>query len=271
MESFLPENEYKEFEGRRYLNPQLAVDEGNKFIDRLRSMQQDQNQQIATQTQNLGTNISTNLGGLTGANSYFTSRYQTPQTNSALANLRATAQASALNQALQNEQEMWKKRYQDAYRKYQKSAYDKANSGGGGGTSSSGENGEVDFQSTPETSFEIEGTVPGVAGGYTVANIVPDWDNPENSIVTGITGVPYGEDYKTNYTYNYAPKYKTVTGDLSLNPTYTKGLLNGELRFTLPSGSQVTINSWNEDLMKGTDGSYYVHNKDNNTYTYAGK
>ena len=68
---------------------------------------------------------------------YFTSRLQTPQTNSTVANLRATAQAAALNQALQNEQEIWKKRYQDAYRAYQKRMNDKANqpttTGGGGG------------------------------------------------------------------------------------------------------------------------------------------
>lgn len=129
MEQFLPENEYKEVEGRAYLNPQLSIDEGNAFIDNLRAAQAQQNQQIATDTRMLGTDIQSDLGGLVGANSYFTSRYQTPQTNSAVANLRAVAQANALNQALANEQEMWKKRYNDAYKNYQK----RANSGGGGG------------------------------------------------------------------------------------------------------------------------------------------
>lgn len=127
MEQYLPENEYREFEGRVYSNPQIYVDEGNKFIDNLRSTQGQQNQQIAQQTGNLGTNVPTNLGGLGGNNSYFTSRYQTPQTNSNIANLRASAQAKALNDVLANEQAIWKKRYQDAYKKYQKSAYDKSN------------------------------------------------------------------------------------------------------------------------------------------------
>lgn len=127
MESFLPTNEYKEFEGRVYQNPQLAIDEGNKFIDNLRENQLKQNQQITQQTQNLGTNVPTNLGGLTGAGSYFTSRYQVPQTNSAVADLRATAQKVGMQQALENESAMWKKRYNDAYRAYQKSAYDKEN------------------------------------------------------------------------------------------------------------------------------------------------
>lgn len=128
----LPENEYSEIESRYYLNPQVGIEESNKFIENLRSTQQQNTAQIAKDTAALGTEVSSNLGGLGAPESYFTSRYAVPQTNSALTNLRATAQASALNQALQNEQEMWKKRYQDAYRKYQKSAYDKANSGGGG-------------------------------------------------------------------------------------------------------------------------------------------
>ena len=127
MESLIPTNEYTEVDGRAYANPQVALDESNSFIDNLRATQGQQNQEITKQTQNLGTSVPTSLGGLTGAESYFTSRYQTPQTNTAVANLRATAQAAALNQALQNEQEIWKKKYNDAYRKYQKSAYDKAN------------------------------------------------------------------------------------------------------------------------------------------------
>ena len=130
--SLLPENEYKEVEGRSYLNPALGVTQTNDFINNLRENQKMQNAQITAQTQNLGANIPSNLGGLIGAGSYFTSRYQTPQTNANIANLRAVAQAAALNQALANEQERWKKRYQDAYRAQQKSAYNKANSGGSG-------------------------------------------------------------------------------------------------------------------------------------------
>lgn len=123
--AILDENEFTEVEGRGYLNPQVALDESNTFIDNLRSTQQANNQQIQTDTYNLGTEIPSNLGGLTGAESYFTSRYQTPQTASAVANLRATAQATALSQVLANEEAMWKKRYNDAYRRYQKSSYDK--------------------------------------------------------------------------------------------------------------------------------------------------
>lgn len=120
----LPENEVTEVEGRYYLNPQIGLDESTSFIDNLRATQAQQNQQIADQTRMLGTDVFSQLGGLTGGESYFTSRYQTPQTNAAVANLRATAQAAALNQALENEQAKWKKRYQDAYNAYQKRVYD---------------------------------------------------------------------------------------------------------------------------------------------------
>lgn len=132
--TILPSNEVKEFEERLYLNPNLQVEETTSFIDNLRNTQKANNQEIAQQTQALGTNVPSNLGGLTGAGSYFTSRYQTPQTNSTVANLRSVAQAAALNQALSNEQAMWKKRYNEAYRDYQKRAWNKSNTTGGGGS-----------------------------------------------------------------------------------------------------------------------------------------
>lgn len=151
MESYLPENEYKEFDGRAYLNPQVSVDETNAFINNLMASQDRQNQQISTDTQRLGTDVPSNLGGLVGGNGYFTSRYQTPQTSSAVANLRAVAQANALNQALANEQEMWKKRYNDAYRNYQKRQYNRSNGGGlsgDGGGGGDGTEGGVDESSS---------------------------------------------------------------------------------------------------------------------------
>lgn len=171
----LPENEYSEIESRYYLNPQVGLDESNKFIENLRSIQQQNNSQIAEDTAALGTEVSSNLGGLTGANSYFASRYQTPQTNVAVANLRAAAQAKALNDVLANEQAIWKNRYQQAYRNYQKRMNDKANqlstTGGGGNTKlnidvNSGDN------SSGETNENTTTTGPGyitsVQGGLNI-------------------------------------------------------------------------------------------------------
>lgn len=148
MDNIIPTNEYTEVEGRVYPNPQTGIDETNTFIDNLRATQGQQNQEITQQTQNLGTNIPTNLGGLTGAEGYFTSRYQTPQTNANVANLRATAQAKALNDVLANEQAIWKKKYQDAYRAYQKSAYNRANRSYARGGGNNGTGGGNDNSST---------------------------------------------------------------------------------------------------------------------------
>lgn len=142
--AILPENEFTTFEDRNYINPNVSLDEQNKFIDTLRDTQKANTQEINTQTYNLGTAVPSNIGGLTGANSYFTSRYQTPQTNSLAANLRATAQAKALNDVLANEQAKMQKRYNDAYHTSQIRG---SNGGGGGSGGSSGgddDKGEVE-------------------------------------------------------------------------------------------------------------------------------
>lgn len=181
MDNILPTNEYTEVEGRVYSNPQVVLDEANSFIDNLRSTQAQNNQEITQQTQNLGTDISTNLGGLTGADSYFTSRYQTPQTVSAVANLRATAQAAALNEVLANEEAKWKKRYNDAYRKYQKSAYDKANTPANTPATTTEDddiNGGVDENPTDDKSTVIYG------GGVTAG--------PGQQLVMGPDGIVQG-------------------------------------------------------------------------------
>lgn len=126
----LSDNEYVEFEDRKYLNPQVALGESDAFIDNLRSTQQANNQQIQTDTYNLGTEIPSDLGGLTGGEGYFAARYSTPQTASAVSSLRAAAQATALNQVLADEQAKWKNRYQQAYRNYQNRQYNNSRSGG---------------------------------------------------------------------------------------------------------------------------------------------
>ena len=173
----LDNNEFTEVEGRYYANPQVALDESNTFIDNLRSTQQANNQQIQTDTYNLGTAVPSNLGGLTGGEGYFTSRFQTPQTVSATANLRATAQAAALNQALANEQAMWKKRYQDAYNAYQRRAWNRGNpSGGGGGgdglelDTNEGQGGKTDLSQYKDGQYEKETLYP-------ASDYVYDWQD----------------------------------------------------------------------------------------------
>lgn len=114
---------------RRYVNPQVSLNEQNAFIDNLRNMQGQDTAQIRQDTYNLGTAVPSNLGGLAGGSGYFRSRYQTPQTNSMVSDLRAAAQAQALSTLLSNEIGKAKKRYNDAYRAAKK----RANNVGGGG------------------------------------------------------------------------------------------------------------------------------------------
>ena len=175
MDSILPSDQYTEVEDRLYVNPQTGLEESSTFIDKLREAQGAQNQEITKQIQALGTNIPSAQGGLTGPESYFTSRYQTPQNVSAVANLRATAQAQALNEVLANEEAMWKKRYQDAYRSYQKRQHDKANRPTTitPTTTPKTTTGGVNENPTDDSStFQYGGSVSGVPGYYSV--ISPD-------------------------------------------------------------------------------------------------
>lgn len=114
--------EFSEFEERVYLNPTTSREERLSFIDTLRETQARNTQQINTDTYNLGTHIPSNLGGLSGSEDAFIAKYQTPQTNQMVADLRTAAQQTALNQALSNLQNAYKKRYNDAMLNYQKRA-----------------------------------------------------------------------------------------------------------------------------------------------------
>lgn len=114
------EDEIYSFEDRTYLNPTTSRDEQLSFIDTLRETQAKNTAQIRTDTYNLGSPLPSNLGGLSGAEDTFIARYQTPQTEQTVADLRTAAQQSALNQALTNLQTAYKKRYNDAVLDYQK-------------------------------------------------------------------------------------------------------------------------------------------------------
>lgn len=109
-------------DNQRYINPQVSLDEQNAFIKNLREVQSADTAQIAQETHDLGTDVPSNLGGLTGSEGYFASRYQTPQTNALVADLRAAAQAQALNDAMSNELAKAKRRYSNAYKAAQKRA-----------------------------------------------------------------------------------------------------------------------------------------------------
>lgn len=154
---------------RRYINPQVSLDEQNAFIQNLRDTQGVRNAQIAQQTHNLGTDVPSNLGGLTGSEAYFNARYQTPQTNSIVADLKSAAQANALSTVLNNELEQAKKRYSDAYR-----AANNRNSGGGGGDDDGTTEGDIELQSVgngEEYELQYKGEeISGTNGTVSVVN-----------------------------------------------------------------------------------------------------
>lgn len=124
---------------RRYMKPEVYVDESNAFIENLRNTQGQRNEQIAQDTYNLGTAVPSNLGGLGGSSAYFNARYQTPYTNAVVADLRATAQAQALNEAMNNTLAQAKEKYNKAYKSYQRRvAAAKAARGNTGGGNTGG-------------------------------------------------------------------------------------------------------------------------------------
>lgn len=103
-----------EDDGRWYIRPEVALNEQNAFINNYRNIEAQNNAQIAQQTRALGTQVPSQLGGLVGGGGYFRSRYQTPQTNQIVADLRSQMQGQALQAVLQNELEKAKKKYKDA-------------------------------------------------------------------------------------------------------------------------------------------------------------
>lgn len=119
--------------GRRYVRPEVGLDERNAFIEQLRASQPQQLAKIRQDTYDLGSALPSNLGGLSGGSSYFTSRYYTPQTNFAISDLRSVAQSQALSELLSNEIGKAKKLYNDAYRAAKK----RESNGGSGGSNSS--------------------------------------------------------------------------------------------------------------------------------------
>ncbi len=143
------DNDYYEYEGRRYINPTVSRDEQTEFIDNLRNTQSQDINKIVQDTHNLGTDVSSNLGGLNGATGIWNKQYVAPRTNAYIEGLKSTAQAQALNEALTNYQNQLKHQYNEAYR-----AAQKRKSNGGDGDNGAGDddaNGEVEYEQLGET------------------------------------------------------------------------------------------------------------------------
>lgn len=116
------DNETYTFEDRMYVNPATSRDEQLKFVDNLRAVQAEDAARIARDTHNLGTDVTSNLGGLNGSEGIWSRQYVTPKVNAMVSSLKAAAQAQALSDVLSNYQNQMQERYKQAYRRAQKRA-----------------------------------------------------------------------------------------------------------------------------------------------------
>lgn len=239
-------DEFYEFEDRAYVNPTLSSGEQESFINSLRDIQGQNNAQIAEQTYNLGTAIPSNLGGLGGGEAYFTSRYQTPQVGEMVSNLKAAAQAQALNDVLSNYQNQLQNRYKQAYRKYQSRERSRARNSGN----------------------NLSDLLSNLLGGNTTQGALKENNISRNKGVLGAgegiaaspSDVPDGQVYSTVYsgavdangnpitgkgTTTYNSRGNTVWSD---DPTNSTNITGGSTLFGLPTWASpvgAAIDLWN--------------------------
>lgn len=176
------------FEDRTYMEPTVSRDEQLGFIDRLREVENKDLRKIATDTHNLGSDLPSNLGGLsgigtpnslgvsgadTGSAGIWRNRYERPHVNALVSDLKATAQATALNTALTNMLNQYKNRYNQAARK--------ANAAGGGTTDDDPYNKNV---GDPLSEVLKSGEYAGDKGSY----IVRDGNGNDITVIDVNTG-----------------------------------------------------------------------------------
>ena len=187
----MKDSDFIDFEDRTYVNPQVTVDNTNKFVENLRNVQSSENDRINKQTYNLGTQVPSTSGGLGGAKKTYETRYVTPKVNSMIAGLKETAQQSALNTAMTNLQNEYQNRYNQAYR----NAVANATSGTGTGTEDTQEDEPVDVNTNPDDddTEDVEEN-PNTGAGY----LVPDSDTT-GKYVDPNTGETYTLTEPTNF------------------------------------------------------------------------
>ena len=159
-----------EYEGRNYVNPNTSRDEQLGFIDTLRQTNTDNLDRINQDTHALGSQVAPAYGGFSNG-SAFKERYNTPQVNNIVAGLKATAQQTALNQALTNLQNQWSQRYNEAYRDAKVKEYNQSyNSSNGSNSSNSSSDEEKEDEDLEIITTKDEPTLYGLSNKYTVVS-----------------------------------------------------------------------------------------------------
>lgn len=213
-------DEFYEYEDRAYVKPTLSSGEQEAFIDNLRNIQGQNNAQIAQQTYNLGTDVPSNLGGLGGGESYFMSRYQTPQVDEMVATLKSAAQAQALNDVMSNYQSQLKQRYNNAYRRAQKRARARAAAAAAGLSGTTDINGNVKPKNTDIA----------IDPKKTYVSAWSDSSSPYSMTAYGYS--PTGELITEYHNPNTGNTYKYVGDKLSFINGQKAGILGNVYDFT---------------------------------------
>ena len=203
-------------EGIAEINPTASFDKQNAFIDNYRQMQGENTAQIDTQTHALGSYLAAPYGGLHGPSEYMKSRYQTPQTESRVAAMRTAAQLSALNQLMQNDQNRWNERYNQAYRAAAKRASTPKTpvtpnnpSNGNTGlniTTSTGEPGSIDVNMNPNISGN---------------NLIQTGENTYKNLATGETYSPAGTAFMSTSSQGMSLGVWPDGSRMTIGSTYT--------------------------------------------------
>ena len=179
-------------------------------------MQGENTAQIGTQTHALGSDLAAPYGGLHGPSEYMKSRYQTPQTESRVAAMRTAAQLSALNQLMQNDQNRWNERYNQAYRAAAKRASTPKTpvtpnnpSNGNTGlniTTSTGEPGSIDVNMNPNISGN---------------NLIQTGENTYKNLATGETYSPAGTAFMSTSSQGMSLGVWPDGSRMTIGSTYT--------------------------------------------------
>lgn len=244
------DNDTFTFEDRNYVSPTVSRDEQLDFIKTLREIQKNNYQRIETDTHNLGTDVTPNLGGLTGAGATWNNRYVKPQVDSTVAKLNAVAQETALNQSLENLKAQYKKRYNDAYRNAKNRA---KTTGGGNGTTK-----DIPVNVTDDTR-QGSGYLNGVPGAQSVVS--PDGiihDVYSDGTVKEYNGT-VDERGKMEYIKDLGADYRLQAVDTGKVSGYAQSNPNHKYEIKSGSGKIYTIVASNEDAAKNWFNTHYMY------------
>lgn len=214
-----------DIESRKYINPQTGLDERLSFIDTLRDVQAQNTAQINQNTYNLGSPVTSNVGGLGGSERLWQAQYQTPQIDAQIADLRAVAQQQALNQSMQNISDQMQNRYKQASRNYSRRAKARANSGGTGG------NYPLQLQGDVDVDYGADEKV-------NVGKLSQAAQESLNKVATTnkntTSGIMLWEGYRPNLSYaqnmfNYMSHLAQTKGKSTNDVTKTNSLVTGRI------------------------------------------